>query len=398
MMTYRERMLATLQGKPTDCLPFVPRLDLWYKSNKYRGTLPAKYKNASLMQILEDLDVGYHSVTSDRDKYDDSLDNIDRALGIWRVHHMPHHAKFRDIKRNITHEGDATIVEYLTPVGNIRTKVVYDESMRAAGITLSHVAEHAIKSVDDYEAVAYIFEHAEVFPNYEGMQRLKQEIGDRGLLVGTASMGASAIHHILHELMPYDLFFYEYYDHKEELLALAQRMKPYIDKVLDIAIASPGDIIQSGTNYDAQITWPPFVAEHIVPALAEASDKLHVAGKFLLTHTDGENKGLLPYFLEGKIDIADSITPSPMTSLTLGQVREAFAGKITVWGGIPSVSVLENSMNDYEFDSFIHDLFTQMGRGDHLILSIADTAPPAMKFSRLERIAKMAKEFGPINP
>ncbi|KYZ77939.1 hypothetical protein AXX12_16885 [Anaerosporomusa subterranea] len=397
MMTYRERMLATLQGRPTDCIPFVPRLDLWYKANKYKGTLPDKYRNATLIQILDDLDVGYHSVTADRDLFDDSTDIVDRALGIWRCRTKPHHPKFRNIKRNISYQGDATIVEYLTPYGNIRTKVIYDESMRKAGITLSHVSEHAIKSVNDYEAVAYIFENAEVHPNYEGIARLKEEVGDRALVVGTASMGASAMHHILHELLPYDLFFCEYHDHYDELVRLAERMTPYINKVIDVAINSPADIIQSGTNYDVQLTWPPFVKKHIVPSLAETAMKCRAAGKFLLSHTDGENKGLLPHFLAGQIDIADSVCPAPMTSLTLKEIRTVFDGKITIWGGIPSVSVLENSMTDYEFDAFLDDLFVQIGAGDHLILSIADTAPPGMKFSRLERIAKLAKEFGPVN-
>jgi hypothetical protein len=398
-MTYRERMLAAIQERPTDLIPFVPRLDLWYKANKYKGSLPTKYKNATLLQILDDLDLGYHTVTADRDLYDDSLDNVDRALGIWRVRTKPHHPKFRDIKRNVFYQDDTVVVEYLTPVGNIRTKVVYDESMRKAGITLSHVSEHAIKSDADYDAVAYLFEHADVYPNYECLEQFKDEIGDRGLLVGTASMGASAMHHILHELMPYDLFFTEYYDHYDELLRLAERMAPYINKVIDIAIKSPADIIQSGTNYDVQITWPPFMEKHITPFLADTAEKCHAADKFLLTHTDGENKGLLPYFLKGKIDIADSVCPAPMTSLTLKEIREAFAGNITIWGGIPSISVLENSMSDYEFDAFLDDLFTkQVGSGDHLILSIADTAPPEMKFSRLEQISKRVKEFGPVIP
>lgn len=84
-MTYRERMLAALQGRPTDCLPFVPRLDLWYSANRYNGTLPDKYRKATLLEIVSDLDVGYHSVSADRHLYDDSLDIVDRALGIWRV-------------------------------------------------------------------------------------------------------------------------------------------------------------------------------------------------------------------------------------------------------------------------------------------------------------------------
>ncbi len=397
MMTYRERMLATLEGRPTDCIPFVPRLDLWYRANKYKGTLPDKYKNATLMQIVEDLDIGVHTVSADRSLYDDSLDIVDRALGIWRVHHKPHRPALKNIKRNITYQGDTTIVEYLTPHGNIRTKTVYDESMRKAGISLSHVSEHAIKSVDDFEAVGYIFENMDVYADYEGMERQKEEIGDRALLVGTANMGASAMHYIIHELMPYDLFFCEYYDNYDELVRLAERITPYFNKVVDIAANSPADIIQSGTNYDASITWPPFFEKHIMPNMIETADKLHAKGKFMLNHTDGENKGLLQYYVQGKLDIADSICPAPMTSQTLREIREAFDGKITIWGGIPSVSVLENSMSDYEFESYLDDLFLQMGKGDHLILSIADTAPPEMKFSRLERIARLAKEFGPVN-
>jgi hypothetical protein len=37
-----------------------------------------------------------------------------------------------------------------------------------------------------------------------------------------------------------------------------------------------------------------------------------------------------------------------------------------------------------------------MGAEDHLILNFADAAPPQMKFSRLERIVKQAKAFGPV--
>ncbi len=391
-------MLATLQGQPTDCIPFVPRLDLWYYANKYNGTLPDQYRNATLYQIVEDLDVGFHTVIADRFLYDDTLDIVDRALGIWRVRTKPFHTKFKCINRNITYEGDTTTVEYLTPAGNIRTKTLYNESMRRAGISLSLVIEHAIKSVSDYEAVAFIFENAEVHPNYEGVVKLKEEVGERGLIVGTASMGASAMHHILHELMPNELFFYEYHDHPEELERLALRMTPYMKKVIEVAINSPADIIQSGTNYDVQLTWPSFFAKHILPFLTETAKRCHAAGKFLLNHTDGENKGLLHFYVAAGIDIADAICPKPMTSLSLREIREAFAGKITIWGGIPSVCVLENSMTDYEFNVYLDDLFNQLGKGDHLILSIADTAPPEMKFSRLERIAKLAKEFGPVNP
>jgi len=399
MMTYRERMLATLAGRPTDCLPFVPRLDLWYKSNKYRGTLPDQYRNASLLDIAEDLDIGYHAVVPDYQTFDDPLDVVDRALGMWRVKHMPFRTALNGIQRNISYDGDFTSVEYLTPVGKIRTKMLYNESMRSAGITLSHVVEKALKTVDDYEALGYIYEHADPRPYYEGLAQFKEEIGERGLIGGIATMGASPMHEILHELMTYEEFVYAYYDNQDELQRLASRMSAYHHKTIELAIASPADFIHVGTNYDLQITWPDFMAEHVAPHLASTAEKIHAAGKLLLTHTDGENTNLLPYFVAGHIDIADSVCPAPLTMLTLKQVRDAFKGSgITIWGGVASVAVLENSMSDREFDAYLDQLLSDIGDGDRLILSIADTAPPDMKFSRLERIAKLAKEFGPVRP
>lgn len=397
MMTHRERMLATLRGEPTDRLPVVPRLDIWYKGNKVKGTLPDKYKNATLKEIIQDLDIGYHTALPDFHIYRDSLDIVDRGLGLWGVSAIPWKHSFRDIKRNVTYSDDTTRVEYITPYGNITTATVYDESMRKAGITITHVAEHAIKSEADYKALGYIFENIEIHPNYEYLAWFKEYVGDLGVVCGRAAQG-SPMHEIIHELMPYDEFFYAYYDNAEELKTLSEQMTPYYDKIIDTAINSPADWIFSGANYDVQITWPAFLSEHIIPYLAKTADKVHAAGKSLLTHTDGENKKILPYFLDSKTDIADSICPAPMTTLTLAEIRETFKDKITIWGGIPSVSVLENSMSDYEFEKYLDDLFMQMGKGDHMILSIADTAPTGMKFSRLERIIKVAKEFGPVQP
>jgi cell division protein FtsL len=58
--------------------------------------------------------------------------------------------------------------------------------------------------------------------------------------------------------------------------------------------------------------------------------------------------------------------------------------------------MVESSMNDYEFDKYINELFESIGAGDHIILSIADTVPPLAKFDRILKIAKMAEKFGPV--
>ena len=141
------------------------------------------------------------------------------------------------------------------------------------------------------------------------------------------------------------------------------------------------------------ITSPPFFEKYILPSLKKQAELLHRKNKYLLTHTDGENRGLLELFVKSGFDVADSICPAPLTSLTLKEILRVFGGKIAVWGGIPSISVLEESMNNAEFEACIDSLFESIGKDDRVILSIADTVPPGASFERIDRIAKKTKEF-----
>jgi uroporphyrinogen-III decarboxylase len=395
-MTSRERMLAAIRGRPTDRIPWAPRLDLWYKANARAGTLPGKYRSATLADITDDLDMGFHAVVPDfRDLRGDE-DDIDRALGIYNLRTMPCRTVFENVERKVHVAHDRTFVEYHTPLGAVRTTVLYDETMRQAGITITHVEGHAFKTVADYAPLGYIFENARVEPNYDGCREFASRIGDRGIAVGYVSAAASPMHLIQREMMPLDLFFYEMYDHGEELKHLAEQIATYWERMLDLAASSPAEVLFLGANYDASVTYPPFFAEHIAPTLKRFADVLHRRGKFLLTHTDGENTGLLPHYVESKIDIADSICPAPMTRLTFKEVRDFFAGRITIMGGIPSVALLKDSMPDKDFERFLDGFFADIGRGDHLILGISDTTPPGADFQRILKIAKRVDAFGAV--
>jgi len=87
-----------------------------------------------------------------------------------------------------------------------------------------------------------------------------------------------------------------------------------------------------------------------------------------------------------------------MTSVTMEEYRKVFGKKITIWGGIPSIIVLEDSFSEYEFDSYMNKFLENIGSGNHLLLHVADAVPPDAKFSRIKKIAKLAREFGPVQP
>ena len=397
-MNIRERIIATLNGQPCDCLPFMPRMDIWYKANKFNGTLPDRFKNATLREITDELGFGYHAINPDFQDYRIADGDINTGIGIYDLNLTPYIVKLHNVGINVRREASGkTYVEYDTPKGKITTCNVYDDRMRAGGATLHVITEHALKSCDDYPAMAHILRNAEVIPNYEKLQTFKDEfMGDRGLTVGLAGVYCSPVHYMLKELMSMETFYYEMMDNPDEMEEFSEQIAPFCHKLFDIAAASPADALLSGSNFDSYVTAPMMYRDYIMPELQRQSKQLHDMGKYLICHTDGENTGLLPLFVESGFDIADSICPAPMTKIPLKDIRDAFAGKISIWGGIPSISTLPDSMSQYDFEKLIDNMLCSIGRGDHMIVSIADTLPPAADLNRVMHIAKKVAGFGPI--
>jgi hypothetical protein len=389
-------MLAVLRGQPVDRIPWVPRLDLWYRANRRAGTLPSRYAAASLVEMLDDLGFAYHAVIPDFKALRTANDEAHRALGIYNLSCMPVRTVFDGIAYHVTQDGDRQIVEYDTPAGPLTTITVYDEAMRAAGVTITHVTKYAFSGPQDYEPLCCLFRSARVEPNYEGYAAFAREIGARGLVTAYLSSAASPLHLIQRELMPLDVFFYELNDRPEAVHHLAECIGRYWRQMYAVAAQAPAEVFLLGANYHAPIQHPRFFSQHMTPWLAEFAAILHRQGKFLLTHTDGENHGLLEQYLAAGIDIADSICPQPMTKLTLADTRRVFDGRITIMGGFPSVALVKHAMSDHQFDAYLDDFFRQLGRGDHLILGISDTTPPGAEFDRLLRIRDRVEAFGPV--
>jgi len=304
----------------------------------------------------------------------------------------------RDLPIDFDDDGENLRTLVRTPAGEVSTHLYRTKQMAQEGISLAFVKDYAIHSVDDFEAVAQIFEHLKVIPTPEAYAAFKRRVGEHGIAVARGPVAASPVHLILHELVAMDQFFYLYADELDALHRLANRMEPFFDTALDALTACDAEVVFWGANYDQDLTWPPFFEAEIAPWLKKVSDKLHAAGKSLLTHTDGENRGLLPFYPDCGFDVAESVCPHPMTQLTLAEIRKGMGPNITVWGGIPSVALLDDSMDDAAFEAYMDKLFGSLGTGDRLILGVSDNVPPDANLARLERIKEQIEAFGPVHP
>jgi len=397
-MTHRERMLAAIRGEPTDRIPWAPRMDLWSIALRARGTMPARFAGLGLDAIADVLGTACHAVrgdyTLDRDPSDFTL----RAFGLENHPDFPFRVEVEGLEVEFAQRGADFTTRIRTRAGDVVTHMQRTAEMARAGISLPFTKRYPIRSVGDLEAVGEVFEHLRVVPTPEAYDRFHARIGDRGLAVAHGSLAASPMHLLLHDMMPMEQFFYVYADERAALERLAERMTPFFDASLEAVLGCAAEVVLWGANYDQDITPPRFFTAEIAPWLRRAAARVHASGKFLLTHTDGENRYLLEHYPGCDFDVAESVCPDPMTSCTLAEVRAGVGPRTTVFGGIPSIALLDNSMEHAGFESYLGGVFGALGSGERLILGVADNVPPDANLERLERITEWVERFGPVVP
>ncbi len=392
--THKERMLTTIRGGMPDRIPYAPRLDLWFTGNKNRGTLPPAYRDFDHWdQVSRKQGWAIAKVVLEYQRYgEDSI--LDRPLGIYRFPAQGFYTRLPgDVERLVRREGDRISLEYHTPKGTVRAAFLYSEQMRRSGVTIPWINEHALKGPEDYAPLGYLFENLIVEPAPGDFASWAAPLGEDGYAACYALTGGSPMHHIMKILMDGTQFYFHHRDYGKQMEGLAESIGVYFRRVFKLLPEIPADIFHVGANFDDTITYPPFFRDHVMPWLQEAAEVLHPRGKFLMCHTDGENRGLMEYLYQSGLDVADSVCPAPMTKVSLAEYYSHWGNRITLQGGIPSNLLLAEATTDREFENFLDGLFKAVAPGNRLILGVADTVPPDAVFDRILRIAdRMEKE------
>ncbi len=394
-MTHRERILMAARGEMPDVLPYVPRFDLWYNANRYRGTLPVQYRDKTSDEIARAEGWALHKVVPELLNVEKEQDNLYRAIGLYGLKECGYGIRFSpNVEVRAIPLSDSLRVEYHTPKGVISTTEVVTEEMRGAGATITWVEERAIKSSEDYERLAYLFEQVEVVPEYERYARWKQQIGQDGVAVLMGSLAASPMLHIQRDLLDATRFFYEYHDQQKEMRKLAESLEFLYERILKVVCDSPAEVVLWGANYDDMITYPPYFQKEILPWLQKASRALQDKGKLLLCHCDGENMGLMDLIRDSGMHVAEAVCPAPMTKIPIEEYYRRWKDHLTIWGGIPQSMLLAETASDEEFQAYLDHFFKAVAPGQRIIVGIADTTPPNAVFDRLRRIADKVASHG----
>lgn len=372
-MNHRDLAIAAMRGLPVQHIPFIGRMELWYNFHHRQGTLPPPYEKASLWDIQRDLGIGIFG----------------REAAFYRLVHP-------DVQIEQRVQGQTTVTQWTTPYGTLTCR----DRMSAELHEVAHDAiriEYPYKTVEDYDALLFFIEHAQVVETFEQCAELVNSIGHDG--VARPSTGYVPAHQLMIEFMGYQTFYYKLHDHPAQVEALIKALTDQQRKILDLAAVCPATVIGVGANYDEQLTPPPIFDQFFAPFYREAKQVLATGGKIMVVHGDGEMDVLLKSLMDCGVEVVEAVTPKPMTSIDIRKTRRLWQDRVTMWGGVPCV-LLTPTYSDEQFESYLEELFRAVAPGDRFILGFGDNVPTDGLFERVKRLAQFWQERGsyPLMP
>lgn len=387
-LSIHDRVQAVLQGKQPDRLPFIDRLEIWYQSKCWSGSLPAKYQEMSLNDIHQSLGIGRQKFTA---PYAFKLRNIEVVCTfeneiIFRdfepvSEYFPAQWAPDQIPRD---KAGKTTIEYVTPVGRLSIAYEVAESMVAMGGVEPYLTHHLIKSEEDYRTAEYIIEHTEIVPQFDKIREDQSELGDNGFVV--PCLHRIPFQQALLEYLGEVPLFTALYDSPQQLNRLLNLLDLQLMEILRQMADLPSIYVEFGDNLDGMMTNPKLFKEYSLPYYQKYTDILHGQGKKVGSHTDGNVKPLLSLLPQSGLDVCESFSPAPLTECTFQEAWETWQNGPLIWGGVPS-PILEKRTSDTDFQEYIHRLLEIIGNRN-IILGVGDMVLGNNLIERVEYIAK----------
>ncbi len=387
-MGFRASALAALRGELPEGLPYAPRLDLWHTARLASGTMPRQYEGASIEEICRAEGWGIYLLTASFVGLISSDEAMAQsALGLYAPPECGYRLAFGDgVGMTWRRRGELLDVEAETDSGTLHTTLSHTAEMLRNGITYPWVSEPLVKKFSDWRVVADLFRSLRLVPDPETYRGARQRVGEDGAVISAASEPGSPMHHVQKHFFPGTEFYLLYNDRRAELEEFAAAITPFYEQLLEFYARADVDGVTWGGNFDETITYAPFFEEQILPWLQRASDVLRPRGIPLLTHCDGENRGLMELIRTSGIDAAESVCPYPMTALTLREYYESWGDDLCIVGGIPAEYLIPEQTSIDDLSDYLSYLLRAVAPGRRFIAGVTDAVPPDADFDRLRRV------------
>jgi len=361
-MTFRERHLATFEHKPLDRICFQPRIEHWYNTNKRQGTLPARYREMSILEVYDDLGCSVRSYPY--------FNRCLRAEDDERVKVTSSETPNRVTTTWTTPVGEVTAVEYRTESASAR-------------------CEFPVKRVEDLPVIEYMLRGRTWAWDPEVYERGLAAVGERG--APTFWVPRVNLQRCFIEYIGFENTIYLLHDHPKEMERFINVMNETDDAVFELVFKCPVRIINFGDNVHSEILSPRLFERWVLPYQRHRADQLHAAGKFCHPHWDGYYKPLMRFMHEHHVDGYEALTPQPMGDVSLEDTKAAL-GDLILIDGIPATDFLPTVKED-EFVGRVRRLLELFS--PNLVLGISDEISPPGEIEKVRLAAQITAEFEP---
>ncbi len=361
-MTSKERIIAALEGKPVDHLPFCPFLAYVWES--WPRDLQDKGQLAFLKSIGAD--------------------------PLWRCAPSPVACSTPGVEHNEYTQGINRVHEISTPVGSLRE--VYAPSPEG---NTWFLMEHPLRMEDDYKTMLWIEEHTTLAVNLEPVREHFRNDGREGLSLGCPihmRHGAalkSAFQALIEHYAGTVELVYALMDFSETVETLWQAM--VANNIAAVRLAAEADAYDYFLTYEDSGTQnysPDMYETYIASEIGQWCDILAASGKKYIQHACGHVKELIVPMKNSGVFALESLSPPPTGNISLKDARAAAGSSFGFIGGIEPTELLNRSIE--ELTPYVEQVIED-GRGGPFVLANADSCPPGVSPEKFRHIAAIAE-------
>ncbi len=358
----RKRILRVFEGSGVDRVPWMPRIDHWYRVNRARGTLPPSLAGLDLPEVYL------------------------RLKACWRCYSSPYVKVYYEGDVEVEHldYGDFKVTRYKTPAGTLEQVV----NRRGEGGFSGRIVKYLVSGPEDFKPLLYLLENIRYEFDAEAYRELERYVGASGML--WYYFPRTPFQRLLINYIGVERTLVYLYRYRERIEELMEAIAQSDDGIYEAIGGSPLKILNFGDNIDARITSPRIFEKYCLPYYQERVDQLHRKDKFIHCHVDGYAKPLLHLFREAGWDGVEALTTSPVGDLTLTDIKEALGDNMVLIDGIPYIYFLPSMVSTDKFKEFVYEIIRLFG--DRLILGISDELPPGGDIDRVRLVSEIVEE------
>ena len=331
-LSMHDRVLAVMQGRKPDRIPFCDRLELWRTALIRQGRLPADFEGLSLIESHRKVGMGQLKFVA---PYDYQLLGVELTISVdgqvVRREGDPVTSRWPVMEDLVqTERAGATEFELSTPVGSVSLRqVVSPEAVIWA--ENRYLAEHPIKEPEDFDTVCWIIDHLEVIPRFDRIRETEAELGDFGFVV--PRIDRTPFQEMLVELLGEVSTFYALNDEPTRVHALLEAIDNVRVSSADLLSGLDFPYVEFADGITGHMTNPKLFAKYVIPQLQRYTEIYHSQGKKVGSHFDGDLKPLLGQLRDTGLDVIESVSPAPLTECTFDELWKSLGGgPPLMWG------------------------------------------------------------------